>query len=1192
MSEQPNPRPQLILPPPIVAERQPIRNMGIRGQIQVDETGQLFGETLRYQGLVRDVIESYNNVITYEIPQILKQYHIELSEGRKIRFTNFRAYPPVDNAGNPLSPFWAHETGHDFVARTTAILEEYDANDVLMGRTKDEILIGSIPVMTGSILDKATYQKSDAEKLAIGECPSDPFGYFYIKGSPKFIVINSELRHNVFLIYRDKGKDRFKGIITSRTFRGTTQVILLTDPARRDIRLSVTGFKQDEYINVFQAFRLLGLKEPDAIIKFIEVFTRPEWRGRIHSVLQSNKVSLFLAEDDIISVGQAKGDKQPEQLNPVRDLVLRDFQNQLFSHVDDLNGKLRLLGLITARYAEFMAGLRPPDDRNSVGNMSMRVAGLPFSRLYNDLFYRIFIDPANGIMKSGELEQSLEGIAAKVRAQHTTFGNFFLNAFGPKKWGIKGSYSKENITDMLKRESIPVIYAQMARINTPTNRKGKQFEVRAISATQPGYIDLTDSPEGSASGLVKNKAVTAFVSLNRSEEKLLSFLGKTFSDTPLQGVETLLILNGRPLGWTRGAELAQALLEAKRQGDLAEYWDLLVLHREDDRELLVYCDAGRLVRPLLIVNQQTSRLRIDELDLWGRPFEQLLKAGVIEYVDVLWQEKLYISQTVDNIRTQAQDIQSIHDSITNLESLAGKDSANADTYQRQINDLQLSLESMKEKAAYTHCEIHPRALLGVAASLIPLPEHNSGTKNVFQCSMTKQALGIFHSNHNLRFESGIKTLAHPGPPIFDTYMTKILKMDQLPAGNEVVVAIASHTGYNQEDAIIFNKAALDRGLFTYIAWKSYKTSIKSVGKVSLIIQRPRPEYLGNDPKRLARYANIDSDGIVKIGTPVNQGDVLVSVVRMEMKDNTPVFSKMEDLVVGHGESGVVDRIYVERDVSGARIRVKVKTRDVRVPEVGDKFSSRYAQKGVIGIVLGEEDMPYTDDGIIPSIIINPYGIFSRMTMGKLIEMLTSKVAAIRGEAVDASAFNNFKTEEFMTALRNHGYNLHGHETMYNPHTGLPYQCDIMVGPCYYQALRHHPKDKIYFRNTGAKRITTNQPVKGRKKGGALRFGEMERDTIISHGAVFTLRETLHEASDLFKAIFCDECGTLAIAKPSMGAKRIPPVCPRDVTHKMFSKCTFSGPLLYMSHLLFGMGISIRTPTTRTPTSGIRQLQGI
>mmetsp|Transcript_4948 Transcript_4948/g.16527 ORF Transcript_4948/g.16527 Transcript_4948/m.16527 type:complete len:447 (-) Transcript_4948:234-1574(-) len=400
--------------------------------------------------------------------------------------------------------------------------------------------------------------------------------------------------------------------------------------------------------------------------------------------------------------------------------------------------------------------------------------------------------------------------------------------------------------------------------------------------------------------------------------------------------------------------------------------------------------------------------------------------------------------------------------------------------------------------------------------------------------MGKQAMGVYITNYQTRMDTMANVLYYPQKPLACTHAMQHLHFRELPSGINAIVAIACYSGYNQEDSVIMNQSAIDRGFFRSVFYRSYKDELHAVtfdGREAF--ERPkRDECMG---MKLANYDKIDADGLPAPGQRVSGGDVLIgktTPLERSEEDLDPTqarFSRRDvSTKMREAESGIVDQTMVTTNEKGLSF-VKVRVRSVRIPQIGDKFASRHGQKGTIGITYRQEDMPFSAEGITPDIIVNPHAIPSRMTIGHLIECLLSKVAALTGQEGDATPFCKVTVDEISAELERRGYQCRAFERMYNGHTGRRQQAYIFLGPTYYQRLKHMVDDKIHARARGPVTNLTRQPVEGRAKYGGLRFGEMERDCMISHGVAAMLKERLFDQSDKFRVHVCERCGLMSIA---------------------------------------------------------------
>lgn len=451
-------------------------------------------------------------------------------------------------------------------------------------------------------------------------------------------------------------------------------------------------------------------------------------------------------------------------------------------------------------------------------------------------------------------------------------------------------------------------------------------------------------------------------------------------------------------------------------------------------------------------------------------------------------------------------------------------------YVDDVTDARKNTAAQKE---YTHCEINPSMIFGICASIIPFPDHNQSPRNTYQSAMGKQAMGVYMTNFTVRMDTLAHVLCYPQKPLVVTHPIKYLRFRELPAGQNAIVAIMCYSGFNQEDSVIMNQSSVDRGLFRSVFYRSYSCEEKKqpFGGCDEF-EKPQQETTRN--MKRANYDKLDPDGFIAPGEFVTGDDIIIgrTTPLAEGEETQPgARHTKRDSSIGlrPSETGVVDSVMLTTNGDGYKF-AKVKVRSERIPQVGDKFASRHGQKGTIGMLYRQEDMPFNVDGIAPDIIVNPHAIPSRMTIGHLVECLLGKVAANTGDEAMATPFIVDQTVTKISGmLHNCGFQKHANETMYNGYTGRELATQIFLGPTYYQRLKHMVDDKIHSRQRGRLQILTRQPVEGRAREGGLRFGEMERDCMISHGAAQFLREALLDRSDKYSTHVCNQCGLLAIA---------------------------------------------------------------
>jgi DNA-directed RNA polymerase II subunit RPB2 len=569
-----------------------------------------------------------------------------------------------------------------------------------------------------------------------------------------------------------------------------------------------------------------------------------------------------------------------------------------------------------------------------------------------------------------------------------------------------------------------------------------------------------------------------------------------------------VFLNGAWLGMLpveTALAAVKKLRDAKRSGII--HIQTGIIWKPAMRELWLTTEAGRILRPLYFgatlreiaadttgtLSKQVMGLKNwEEIIMWSSPKGNRL----IEYMDAGESEGAYIAMKTE-------------------------DAMNADS-------------------SHTHAEIHPSTVLGCLASNIPFPDHNQSPRNSYQCAMGKQAMGIYALNYRERFDALAHVLSYPQVPFVSPFMSKFYGSQTMPSGQNITVAILTYSGYNQEDSIMINRGALDRGLFRSVFYRTYKDEEKKNQSSGEEEHFASPDPSLTRHMKNANYDKIAEDGFVPENTFVNTEDILIGkVVPLRVPTGMVVptgTKKYRDVsrTMRNNETGWVDRVFKNRNGEGYSF-AKVRVRQDRIPEIGDKFSSRHGQKGTVGMILRPEDMPQTASGIIPDIIINPHCIPSRMTIAQLMETLLGKIGCEVGSLGDGTPFNETTLEGLTHILRDKlGMEPHGNEILYNGYTGRQMETSIFVGPCFYQRLRHCSADKLHSRASGPLVMLTRQPAEGRAREGGLRFGEMERDCVAAHGITEFTKERFMECSDAFRCWSCRDCGLLAIANPKDG----------------------------------------------------------
>lgn len=551
--------------------------------------------------------------------------------------------------------------------------------------------------------------------------------------------------------------------------------------------------------------------------------------------------------------------------------------------------------------------------------------------------------------------------------------------------------------------------------------------------------------------------------------------------------KTSVYLNGRFVGnHPDGKNLANRLRERRRINELN--YQVNIYYNKKLNELHIISDKGRVRRPYIVVENGKSRLtpeilkRVEKNELG---WHHLVKMGIIEYLDAQEEENSLIAAKEDEVSDE-----------------------------------------------HTHLEVDSSNIFGIVASVLPYPEHNSSPRITMACAMAKQSLGIYATNFGSRYDTRAYAMYCPQEPIVRTNVYNALNLREKSAGQNCVVALIGYHGYNMADAIVINRSAIDRGLSRVAMFKTYETEERLYpGGQKDTIELPTPDVVGYRGEE--SYSHLDEDGIVIPESKVSGREVLVGKTSPpRFLEEISVFGAIEEkkressLALKSGEEGKIDSVLITEGPSGNRL-VKVRVRGVKIPEVGDKLASRHGQKGVIGLLVPHENMPFTKNGVTPDLIVNPHAIPSRMTAGHLLEMLGGKAGSVTGTFKNATAFSGDREEKFREELEKAGFNEYGEEVLYDGATGKMIKAKIFIGVIYYQRLHHLVSNKMHVRSRGPVQLLTHQPTEGRAREGGLRFGEMERDCLIGYGASMLIKERMLEESDKTIQLVCTECGSTA-----------------------------------------------------------------
>ena len=657
----------------------------------------------------------------------------------------------------------------------------------------------------------------------------------------------------------------------------------------------------------------------------------------------------------------------------------------------------------------------------------------------------------------------------------------------------------ENKTQLLRSKSFMSSKFNLMKAGIGSYVGWQLHDERGRFCSKDGLV-LHNTPEGQSVGIVKNLAYMTHITIYSDSLPLYEYIMPNV--IPIDSItsvelykKTKVFINGAWVGISdEPQELYLMLKDKKYKGIINIYTSIIFDYKM--KEIRVCNDSGRLTRPLLRVKNNNilisksliSKINDSELNWDNLLTSSKIEDSVIEYVDP-------DEQNWSMIATNPKDL----------------------------------FEKNEKMYNYTHCEIHPSTMFGVLASCIPFPEHNQSPRNTYQCAQGKQAMGVYVTNYESRMDKTAYVLNYPARPLVDTRIMNMIQLNKIPSGCNVIVAIMTHTGYNQEDSLLFNKGSIDRGLFMTTIYHTEKDEDKQKINGDEEI-RCKPDPAKTKGMKMGNYNKVNSRGIIPENTLVENRDIIISKItpiKENRNDHTKVI-KFEDQskIYKTTEETYIDKNYIDRNGEGYNF-AKVRLRTVRKPVIGDKFSSRHGQKGTIGNIIPECDMPFTSSGVRPDIIINPHAIPSRMTIGQLKETVLGKVLVELGLFGDGTSFGQFDVKDICQELLNLGYKSNGNELMCNGLTGEQLECNIFIGPVFYQRLKHMVSDKAHSRSIGPMVNLTRQPAEGRSRDGGLRFGEMEKDAMVSHGAARFTKGRMYDASDKYSVFVCKKCGLIA-----------------------------------------------------------------
>ena len=1016
----------------------------------------------------------------------------------------------------------------------------------------NQIQIGKLPIMLKSCICVLTQHKH-LDHNATGECPYDAGGYFIINGSEKTVLGQERAAENKVLCY-NVAKNNNKWLYVAEIKSIPDSKCISPKQINMMVMTKQNGFghplviqipRMKQPIPLFVVFRALGVLSDREICEYIVLNVAAnggdddcggksaELTERLKEALQASIIDAngIMTQEDAVKYFTSQViftpinmDKETGAMKK-REFAHEVLHNDLFPHCNTATQRLFFLGYMANKLLRAFFEINKQDDRDSYLNKRVDLTGALLNNLFRNYFNKLVKDMSKQVVReintgswrsTDDYLNIINDTNMYKIIKSTTIENGLKRALSTGDFGIKSMTSnKVGVAQVLNRLTYSSSLSHLRRINTPIDKSGKLVPPRKLHNTSWGFLCPAETPEGGSIGVVKNISYLSHVTIHSNPTSLHAYI-----DEYIERLETLtprdtyrqvkVFVNGIWLGITRDpVRLYREFKLMKWRGVINIYTS--VVFDYPNAEIRICNDAGRMMRPLLLVNQETNDLfitkemidRVAAKDIgWddllthiasGGAEEEAPNHAVIEYIDPDEQGFSMIAMRPKHLS-------------------------------RNERDLATSPYIYK----YSHCEIHPSTIFGILASCIPFPEHNQAPRNTYQCAMGKQAIGIYVTNYQRRMDKTAYVLTYPHRPLVDTRLMQMIQLAEIPSGAPLIVAIMSYTGYNQEDSVLVNQGAIDRGMFSATIYHTEKDEDKKINGDEEI--RCHPDTSKTKGMKFGNYDKLNQRGVMPVNTFIENRDIIMGkVIPIKDNRNDPTkIVKYEDIsrVYHTSEECYVDKSYIDSNGEGYCF-CKVRVRAFRKPVIGDKVSSRMGQKGTIGNIIPERDMPFTKDGIRPDIIINPHAIPSRMTIGQLKETLLGKLLVNLGLFGDGTSFGEYDIKDISKELLKVGYEMNGNEILYNGLTGEQIKSDVFIGPVFYQRLKHMVSDKQHSRSIGPMVNFTHQPAEGRSRDGGLRFGEMERDAMVGHGASRFTRGRMYDCSDKYEVHVCRKCGIIA-----------------------------------------------------------------
>lgn len=1182
------------------------RNVHNEEQIRATAEGRILLKYLESNGLVKDIIKSYNDMLG-ELGAILAVpiYIKSDTQNLKVVLLNPNFTRPTYTDGNKariLYPEMAkkkHITYYSTISATPYMFKtDENGQEVLVpGQTHQSVDIMRLPVMVGSVLCNLNGINDPETLLSLGEDPKNPRGYVIINGNDRVIVNIEKMQISKIYVFNSKTGPYCR--IISPTPSGTKLAqVIVGEGNSYNLQLSSFRKKDDgktnNSINVIHIIQMLdvlydiqGVGSPVTndqgqpvfgnriasmcnnhnsylaangmnssmeygIIHFFKHYIKQlvpeEHYHSVDSILVGTETAYAITSVDTafgnlfmyLGISNLSHNEQKKRVQAI-------FDDQLFPDVDkrDIKTKIYMICMMVARLALYNLGVYPADDKDSWSNKKIESPGKTIAMEFRGLI-RNAINSAQQDTTSKNYT-NIKDIVNAIRFEKILDG--LANAMVTSNHGVRNTFARQCMTDASEASGMIDYLSLLTKIDVPIDRNVKTFSIRAVQPSQLGYVCPAQTSDGSACGIVKNKALTAVISSDTESATIFGSISSLVSADLQQDKKDHLSINGIFKGFCNALDVRNKVIELRRSSLINKQTSVVYTGRN---YIEISTNAGRLLRPLMVLNPDGTMV-LDTLGLRNSDWNTILNSGAAEMIAAEEAEHVTIAQTPQSIVDWRLEIEKTKAQIARLEAM---DTTNPQVLE-DLNKKKASLAVISKP--FDYIEMHAIAIAGISVSLIPFVNFIQSCRVSYQAKMFRQVMTTKHINP-FRHDGTSRQTANPSRSIVRTIIDDAVGLNNAPATTNVRVALTDDP-YNQEDSCVFRRGAIDNGMFRYIKSVIYDTRLVTTSNFSQ--QLGKPVLKDGESSKVYKYIN--KNGLPSIGAVLKEGDCIIGKVQTNNGESKTVnvseFVRTDDY-------GVVRDVKVVVDSKGVYVSVKLVSH--RRPNIGDKFAPRCAQKCTIGYIRDDQDMPFDEEGNPVDLLMNPHCIPSRMTMSLIRELVLGTAAAFDGTVYDATGFQGYDDRKFKETLIRNGYEPLGKRTFTRGDTGEIMSANLFVGFAGIQQLKHIADEKIQVRAKGRLDDTTRQATRGKKNDGAVRFGEMERKAALAHGAAYIVHVRLCLASDAYEVASCHKCGIMA-TYDGMKKKYYCRVCGDD---GQYGKIVIPYVFKYLIQLMSSVGVNI------------------